>query len=65
MSKQYNNSIQGASERIQWERDDVASKIVDFEQARQKQSQRQYLFKLKWPFSFCRFIILYSAKNFQ
>jgi len=42
MSKQYNNSIQGASERIQWERDDVASKIVDFEQARQKQSQRRF-----------------------
>ena len=42
MSKQYNNSIRVASERIQWERDDVASKIVDFEQARHKQSQRQF-----------------------
>jgi len=42
MSKQYNDSIRVASERIQWERDDVASKIVDFEQARHKQSQRQF-----------------------
>jgi hypothetical protein len=42
MSKQYNHSIRVASERIQWERDDVASKIVDFEQARHKQSQRQF-----------------------
>lgn len=42
MSKEYNDSIRVASERIQWERDDVASKIVDFEQARHKQSQRQF-----------------------
>jgi len=42
MSKQYNDSIRVASKRIQWERDDVASKIVDFEQARHKQSQRQF-----------------------
>jgi len=42
MSKQYNDSIRVASERIQWERDDVASKIVDFEQAKHKQSQRQF-----------------------
>ena len=42
MSKQYNDSVQVASEKIQWERDDVASKIIDFEQARHKQSQRQF-----------------------
>lgn len=49
MSKQYNNSIQDASERIQWERDDVASKIVDFEQAKQKQSQRQFAIQQAVP----------------
>ncbi len=42
MTKQYNDSVQVASEKIQWERDDVASKIIDFEQARHKQSQRQF-----------------------
>ena len=42
MPKQYNDSVQVAREKIQWERDDVASKIVDFEQARHKQSQRQF-----------------------
>ena len=33
MSKLYNDSVQVASEKIKWQRDDVASKIVDFEQA--------------------------------
>ncbi len=42
MSKQYTDSVQVASEKNQWERDDVASKIIDFEQARHKQSQRQF-----------------------
>jgi hypothetical protein len=42
MSKLYNDSVQVASEKIKWQRDDVASKIVDFEQARHKQSQRQF-----------------------
>lgn len=42
MTKQYNDSVQVASEKIQWQRDDVASKIIDFEQARHKQSQRQF-----------------------
>jgi hypothetical protein len=42
MPKLYNDSVQDASEKIQWQRDDVATKIVDFEQAREKQSQRQF-----------------------
>ncbi len=42
MPKLYNDSIRDASEKIQWQRDDVAAKIVDFEQAREKQSQRQF-----------------------
>ena len=42
MSKLYNDSVQVASEKIKWQRDDVASKIVDFEQAKHKQSQRQF-----------------------
>ena len=36
MSKLYNDSVQVASEKIKWQRDDVAAKIVDFEQARHK-----------------------------
>ena len=42
MSKLYNDSVQVASEKIQWQRDDVAAKIIDFQQARDKQSQRQF-----------------------
>jgi hypothetical protein len=42
MSKLYNDSVQVASEKIQWQRDDVAAKIVDFQQARDRQSQRQF-----------------------
>ncbi len=42
MSKLYNDSVQVASEKIQWQRDEVAAKIVDFEQARDKHSQRQF-----------------------
>jgi len=42
MSKLYNDSVQVAREKIQWQRDDVAAKIVDFQQARDKQSQRQF-----------------------
>jgi hypothetical protein len=42
MPKLYNDSVRDASEKIQWQRDDVAAKIIDFEQAREKQSQRQF-----------------------
>ena len=39
MSKQYNDSVQVASEKIQWQRDEVAAKIVDFEQAYERVSK--------------------------
>ncbi len=42
MTQTYNDSIQLANGKIQWKRDDVASVVVDFELAKQKQSQRQF-----------------------
>ena len=42
MPQTYNDSIQVASRKIRWKRDDVASIVVDFELAKQKQSQRQF-----------------------
>jgi hypothetical protein len=51
--KLYNDSVQVASEKIKWQRNDVASKIVDFEQARHKQSQRQFAIEQAVSRSMC------------
>ena len=42
MTIQYNNSAQVTSEKIQWKRENAATKIVDFERVKQKHSQRQF-----------------------
>jgi transcriptional regulator with XRE-family HTH domain len=42
MTQQYNDTIRVASGKIPWKRDDVVSKIVDFEKSKKKQSQRQF-----------------------
>ena len=58
MSKLYNDSVQVASEKIQWQRDDVAAKIVDFQQARDKQSQRQFAIEQHGPLGSDQAILL-------
>ena len=49
MKIEYTDTTQVASEKPQWKRDDVATKIIDFERAKQEQSQRQYAEKQGVP----------------
>jgi len=38
LKTKYTDTTQVASEKPQWKRDDVATKIIDFERAKQEQS---------------------------
>jgi hypothetical protein len=42
MNPKYDDKIQKESEKIQWQRDDVATGIIDFESAKKTLSQRQF-----------------------
>ncbi len=42
MNLEYSDSKKVASEKVSWNRDDIVGKIVDFEQAKDRKSQRQF-----------------------
>jgi len=42
MTPEYSSLSESANKKSKWERDEIAGKIVDFEQAKKEQSQRQF-----------------------
>lgn len=49
MNNEYTNSSQETNEKAQWERNQVASTIVEFQSAKESMSQRQFAKKAKMP----------------